>query len=387
MSGTPDDRQARFERCQAYLQADPTNPHLLREAIDHAIALGAFEQAVDWLATAQARHPADAGFRFQHATLHLARRDWASAATLLRVLLDGGHDHPAIRFNLAFASQQLGAPDVVAEQLGSLSEDDLEALPDASVMLARARHHLGDIDAGRQLLRSHLARHPDDADGWGVLALMAYDEEDNAEAARAAEQALARQPDSSEALLTLAGIAVDAQDPDTALPYLDRAIEAHPGHGRAWSSRGFAHMLNLDLDQAEHDFREAVKSMPNHIGTWHGLAWLAILRDRFDEAEAYMRQAMALDRNFSETHGTLAVLALMQGRDAEAEPLMQRALRLDRNSYAGRLAQSMLLSRSGRHGEADAVSQAMVDGLTFQGGRGLQQMMAEAVARKMRRTQ
>jgi tetratricopeptide (TPR) repeat protein len=213
-------------------------------------------------------------------------------------------------------------------------------LPDAPagtpVLLARALHHLGEVDDGIARLDRHLEQMPDDVEAQGVMALLALDASDLASAGKWAKKALEGDGRNVDALVTMGSLALERQDGTEAKKYFDAAVARQPKSGRAWAGAGLSDMLSMQLDKAKIDLERAVEYMPG--------------------AEAALVKSLEIDRNFGETHGGLAVVAVLQGRVDEAQRLSRIALRLDPMSFAGRFAQSLLTARQG---DADA-AQAMI---------------------------
>jgi tetratricopeptide (TPR) repeat protein len=342
---TPEQLRAQLDRYCRFLEQDPSNPNLHAELAELHLRLGEFAQARKILQQAASRWPAHAGLKSRLASVAIAESKPDEAIALLQAVRRDGDDHPIVRYNLGFAMMSAGRF-AEAKDLLAGTPDDARDAPHTPLLLARVLHHLGEIDEAVRRAKAYVARHPQDAEALGVLAVLSLDSDDHAAAEDYAEKALRLNPADHGALVTLGSLALGRRDPAKAAGYFDRALERDARSGRAWSGRGLSAMLGLDLDRALEYFRRAVEHMPDHIGTWHALAWCQIMKSDLEGAKASLEQAMALDRNFGETHGGLAVIAVMQNRLEEAPDLIKRALRLDPSSFAGRFAQSLLTSKS-----------------------------------------
>lgn len=381
MIANQSEQRDRLSRLQGFLKSDPDNRSLLQEAAEVAMKCGALDEARTILERALVAHPADASFRFQLGTLALAGRRWADAETIFDALRQEGSAHPAIGYNLAYAQIMAGRHAEARAVLDTFGDADWAAVPDARKLYAHACHHLEDAASGIAHLRIFLGQQKDDAEAWGLLAMLQYDADQYDGLEAAAEQALNLKPDEPNALLALGSLWLERQEPDKTLEFLERLVQKYPEHGRAWSGIAFARMLRMELPVAVEAFEKATRFMPNHIGTWHGLAWLQILKNDLAAAEESLNKAMAIDRNFGETHGGLAVLAVLQGKHEIAEPMIRRATGLDKNSFAGRFARSLLLAQKGQKTEANELVRNILAGSPTGQGPGLQEAMMRVLAR------
>ena len=345
MNTTAQALRSQLDRYYGFLKQDQSNPNLRGEVADLHLRLGEFAEAHKVLEEALARWPDDAGLKSRLATVAIAQNKPAEAIELLQALRQTGADHPAVRYNLAYAmmltERYAEAKELLLTTLGFARD-----VPQAALLLARALHHLGEMDEAIKHAKSYVTAHPDDPEGHGVLALLGLDSEDEALAKDAGENALKSDPNNLYALITMGTLALAEQNGEQATGFFDRAVERHPKSGRAWSGKGLTSMLAMDLNRALEDLQRAVQYMPTHIGTWHSLAWCQILLNDLNGAQESFNTAMAIDRNFGETHGGLAVVAIMQNRLDEAPDMIRRALRLNPQSFAGRFAQSLLVNRT-----------------------------------------
>jgi tetratricopeptide (TPR) repeat protein len=144
-----------------------------RRALDKALALS----------------PGNPSLRSQQAVLAVASSQFEKAVTLSQELIAEGVPAAAVRYNLTYALMYLGRYAEAKEHLQAIS--DLPDTPDgALVLLARALHHLGDVEEAMACLRRHLEKKPKDADAQGAMALLALDAEDLASAKEWGEKAL-----------------------------------------------------------------------------------------------------------------------------------------------------------------------------------------------------
>lgn len=379
MSTPPQALRSQLDRYYGFLKEDQSNPRLYGEVADLHLRLGEFDEARTLLEKALAHWPTDPGLKSRIASVAIAQNRPGDAIGVLQELRQSGADHPIIRYNLAYAMMLLGGFGEARDLL--LTAIDSPEVPQARVLLARALHHLGEMEEAIKYIQPYLASKPEDAEALGILALLNLDMEDGPAAKEAANKALAVNPNENNALVTLGSLALAEQDGEEASRYFDRAIERHPKSGRAWSGKGLTSMLAMDLNRALEDLQRAVQYMPNHIGTWHSLAWCQILLNDLTGARESFEKAMAIDRNFGETHGGLAVVALLQGHPDGVPDMIKRALRLDPNSFAGRFAQSLFTSRSDPN-KAQEMVQKILMSSAEPGGEPLKDVLTRVALKK-----
>lgn len=375
---------ARLERLRSYLRTDPANRQLALDAAAAARDAGNLQEESEILAAISAHHPDNAEIGHALGINALQRRDFRKAALCFDALLAAGHDHPVVRYNLAFAQLYAGDAQAAVDALAGFSESDWAQLPLAHKLFAQAAHHVDGDDLSRSIshLRQYLAVRADDAEARGLLALVCYDDGRSDEAEQQVLATLQRQPDEPNALLAQGSLALERQDRRQAAESLDAVLERQPQNGRAWSGRAFAHMLNLDFPAAQAAFLKAVEHMPDHIGTWHGLAWLQMLNNDLAGAQRSLDKAMELDRNFGDTHGSLAVIAALQGRSDDAKRMARRGRGLNPRSFSARYAESLLLAHGGEREKAAEIIKTLLTSSPIEGGQATSELVAALLQRR-----
>ncbi len=337
----------RLQRLQSYLEQDPDNPQLLREAADCALQSGQWQAAQQLVERALVLDPADKSSLYRKAVL-LARSGQAQESlALTQALLDADLRHDAVLFqhacNLVLAGRQ-----VEAEPLLRDLQPRAGHYPGFPYFHIRALHAAGKLDEAIAVAK---AAGEDDV-ALGMLSLIHIDAEHLDEGQALARRVLARQPDNLDALLAEGTASLALEDSRAALSSFERALARQAENGRAWLGVGLAKLSAHDFPGAREALEKTVRLMPSHLGSWNALAWLQLLQNDLDAAERTIESALAIDHNFGESHGALAVLkALRQDWDA-ARRETEVALRLQPNSFAGRFAQSLLLEQRGRPEQA-----------------------------------
>lgn len=384
---TPDAKtegSSRYQRLRGYLASDPSNLTLALDTAAAAREAGDLQSEQEVLRDIAEKHPDNSALTFALGTNALNRRDFRYAEVCFDSMLAGGTEHPAIRYNLAFARFYGGDYEAVLRVLDPMSEADWAQVPQAHKLYAQAAHHVDEDDLSRSIshLERYLATHQDEPEARGLLALAYFDDDRNEDAERQLLAALQRQPGEPNALLVQGGLALERQDQRLAQESFQTIIDVQPHNGRAWSGLAFAHLLNLDFPTATEAFGHAVEHMPDHIGTWHGLAWLQILSGDLLAAEASFGKALAIDRNFGDTHGGLAVVAAMQGRTDECRRMIRRALGLNPLSFPARYAESILLAKVGDGEKSAEIVRQLLTSSPSEGGASVELLVAALLERR-----
>lgn len=351
---------SRLDQLEGYLREDPTNPHLLADACEAAMAAGEHARAEAHMARAQALQLDAAAWGFRRAQLAIARHDWLQALEQLAAVQALAGEQVAIAHDTAFVQFRQGAYDACRDTLAPWLERIAQGGEDADTGTAvqalwlRACHHAGSLDEGwawvvRQAVAGTLP--PQVA---GVASLVAVDRADFPSARRLADAALGAGAAPPEALVARAYVALAERETALAEGLLRQALTLNDQDGRTWSALGLARLQAQDPLQARVLFDRATQLVPGHIGTWHGLGWSCLLLDDTPAALRAFEQALALDGNFAESQGAVALGLLRAGRAEEAERHLALADRLDRHNVTGRYARAL---QQGRAGDAKAVQE------------------------------
>lgn len=324
-----------------YLEADPGNLALIADAANAALDEGEQQAALDLVARYRrlaAPHPA---LRNVEGLAAMALGDAATARAVFEELVREGHDHAALRFNLAW----LDAVEERYEQVVARIDDDVAlAVPRAATLKVQALHHLGDLDGAVATGRRLLERLPQDDALLGAVSVAAMDNDDFALAAELA----ARAGGGADALTTQGLAALDAASPREAEALFDRALAEQPGAPRAVLGKGLCALARGDAAGAAPLLEESARRFDDHLGSWIAAGWAHFLGGDAAAARRSFEAALARDDTFAESHGALAVLDLADGRVEAARRRMDIALRLDSNSLGGMLARTMLLESEGK---------------------------------------
>jgi tetratricopeptide (TPR) repeat protein len=172
---------ARRERLLSFLAQDAGNTQLLAEIVDLDLALGLLGDAEEHLDHGLKLAPHDPQLLFQKAGLALRSGAADEAERLFRNLFyDRGIDAPGIRYSLAYTLMLKSLHLEAKSLLGPIAGNP--ETPDATSLLVRCLHFLGELKEAIAVAEKYLLDHPDDAAMMGSLSLLYTDINDIPEA-------------------------------------------------------------------------------------------------------------------------------------------------------------------------------------------------------------
>lgn len=366
----------RLQRLQAFLEQDPQNLALLRDAADCAMQQGLWQQAQLWVERILTLAPQDQLSQYRKAVLLAQAGQAQDSLALTQALLDADARHDAVLFQHACNLVLVGRH-VEAEPLLGELQPRAGHYPGFPYFQIRALHAAGKLDEA--LAMADVAGADDVAQGMASLILI---DAERLEQGRAlAQEVLARQPDNIDALLADGTASLALEEAEAALPRFERVLERQADNGRAWLGVGLARLSAHDLPAAREALENTVRLMPSHLGSWNALAWLLLLQNQWDEAEKTINAALEIDRNCGETHGVLAVLSALRQDWDTAKRETEIALRLQPQSFAGRFAQSLLMEERGRPEQAQQLLLQVMQNFNAPGGCSLLDVTRRHLAR------
>lgn len=354
LSGGPSAHGMTLNSLLRFLEQDPANPSLLLGAAEAAVADHKPQIALDMLSRAEENGALSPGAANLKGLASLQAGDYGTAASVFTGLIAAGHDDPAVRFNLAWATAMLGDPAVALDLL-----DDAAVAVNAQgpVLKVRMLHRLSRLDEALLAGRALLERYPTNGALAGALSVVAMDNGDMELAAGFA--ALGR--DDADAHCTHGLIALSQQQPEAAMAEFERAIDSGQDQPRAWLGRGLGLLSLGDAKAAVRDLERAANMFGQHIGSWIATGWGYFALGDLAEARRCFAIALELDENFAESHGSIAVVDLAEGRIAEARRGATTAVRLNRQCFSGALAKSMLAEHDGNPSVARKIRERAVN--------------------------
>ncbi len=334
------DREA-LDRLLGFLDQDPLNPSLLRDAAQAALAAHEPGLTVDLLSRLDEQADAlAAADRNLLAIALMQGGDPAQAAHILEQLLTAAPQDAGLRFNLAWA-RALTADHAGAA--GLLDEETTRALPQAAMLEMQLLHEAGAFDEALVWARQHLAIHADYPPLLAAISVLAVDMEDE-ELARQCAEGADGHPDS---LAVLGTLALAEQAHEAARPLFERALAANAGSPRAWIGLGLSDLASGDHHAAGAAIDKGAELFGDHLGSWIAAGWAYLLGGNREKARQRFEHALGLDPNFAESHGSLAVLNVLEGQRASAERGLEVAFGLDRQCFSAAFAKLLIAAGDG----------------------------------------
>lgn len=332
--------QEALDRLLSYLEQDPANPALLRDAAQAAMRANALSEVRALLARLE-----DTG-QFGPADVNLdalaAMRGGApeEAAARFAALLSDDPGSTALRFNLAWA-RALAKDFTGARE--ALHEDVLAELPQAALLDVQLMHDAGQFEDAAERARGYLARHGDYPPLLAAISVLAMDVEDEDLARDCALKA----GDHPDALTTLGSLALTEEGPQAARPLLEKALAINGQSPRAWIGLGLASLAEGKANAAGEEIDRGARLFGDHLGSWIAAGWAYLIAGDRATAQARFRKAHELDPNFAEAQGSLAVIETMEGEREAAERRIEVAFRLDRQCFSAAYASILLAAADG----------------------------------------
>ncbi|MFC4291053.1 tetratricopeptide repeat protein [Sphingorhabdus arenilitoris] len=338
--GAPSEAALHFAQLLGFLELDPENIPLLKDAIAAALSVSDFDNFDLLLSRHNKLAEPTNPIRNLEGIAALRRQRFDEAISIFERLRSDGEDVPAVRFNLAWiAALQMRHEDV----LSLTDEAVIAGIPRAAALRVQALHHLGQFDEALAAGQKMAEIHPHDNYLLGAMSVAAMDVDDYELAKYYASKATG----GSDALTTQGLVSLYENGALEANGLFDRALAEHPDAPRAWLGKGLCFLAEGDVDAAIPCLQKGAEIFEDHLGSWIALGWTHFIRKDLAEARKSFDIALSHDDNFAETHGGLAVLDVAEGHLDSAKRRAEIAIRLDRQCFGGMLANVMLAEARG----------------------------------------
>lgn len=365
--------QERFQRLLQFLEQDPGNPMLLRDAAKAALEADDAARALDLYARLKETGELTEADSNQWAIAAMRGGEPARAAETFESLLAQEPDNNALKFNLAWARSLTGD---LAGARDVLDEQTVQELPQAALLDLRLIHLAGKLEDAVDRARQHVARHGDYPPLLAALSTLAIDVDDETLARDCAMKA----GDQPEALTTLATLALGEQEASRARTMFQHALSLDERSPRAWVGLGLSELLEGEGAGAAEHLDKGAELFGDHLGSWIAAGWAWLIAGDREKARSRFVRAVELDGNFGEAQGSLAVIELLDGQTETARRRIEVAARLDRRSFSAAYARMLLSAAEGDSASAQRIMDLALSQPVGEGGRTL----AEAIARMSR---
>lgn len=332
---------SRLSRLLGFLEDDPDNLNLIADTANAALDESALNQVGELVARYRALAGVPPSLLNVEAIAAMRQGRLSDAQAAFQALRDTGHDHPSVRFNLAWLA---ALEERHEDALALLDDDVVAAVPRAGALKVQSLHHLDRIEDALAVGRAMTEVQPGNNHLLGALSVAAMDADDFELARHYAMQA----DGGSDALTTQGLISLNDDAPAAAIDLFNRALVEHPDAPRAWLGKGLSLLAQGDAEGAAPCLDKGAEIFGDHLGSWIASGWTHFIRKDLDAARRSFETALTHDDNFAETHGALAVLEIVDGDIDSARKRADIALRLDKECFGGILARTLLLEMDGK---------------------------------------
>jgi len=213
------------------------------------------------------------------------------------------------------ARGETAACDAAYERFGKLSPEDVR-LGEAAAALASQR-----VDAAERLLRQALERSPQDVAALRLLAAVATEREDFAEAERLLEECLRLAPGYGRARADLAQVLQKDLKAEPMLPLLDRLLALEPGNARYRTMQAAAYNLLGRTQESLQILEDLSGEFPEHELVWLNYGHTLRAAGRQGEAIAAYRKSIEVQPGFGDAWISLANLKTFRFTAGEVEAM------------------------------------------------------------------
>jgi predicted O-linked N-acetylglucosamine transferase (SPINDLY family) len=218
----------------------------------------------------------------------------------------------------------------------------------------------GDADGAQLLLDTHLAKHPNDAEGHNVAGLIAQARGARVAAAEMFAAAVQLNPAEPLYAVNQAMALADLGRIDDGLRGLETALQMRPGHCDALLARALLLQRAGRVEDAVAGAKMATIFHRESARAHQMLGTMLLRARRPDEAAAALAEAVRLEPTALDGWVNLGVAQRDAGKLAEAEFSYRQALKLSPGDAIAHNNLGNVLSTAGRHGEAEAEYQAAI---------------------------
>jgi protein O-GlcNAc transferase len=155
-------------------------------------------------------------------------------------------------------------------------------------------HHAGRLSEAAAIYRQILATHPNQADAWHLLGVIAHQ---------------------------------SGKDQD-AFQWISRAIKINPTAEICHNSLGVTLMALGRRDQAISAYRNAIRIKPDYAEAHNNLGNALKAQGQFDAAAAAYQTALKFKRDYAEAHNNLGMALIQLGKYAQAAEACRAALKI-----------------------------------------------------------
>ncbi len=257
----------------------------------------------------------------------------AESEVIYEQMLKGNPNFRPALLGLARLAVQNGKPDKAREYIRRIKEaggqaDVVLSLEEAAVEIADAR-----LVEARRILQDVLKTEPENYQAWGLLALIALQEQDERLLNQCVDKLTVGAEKGGPLNLFLATVAMDRGELDNARQLLDILLKVQPNNAQALEMLLRLDMREAKRDQAERHVENLLNVDPQNAMANYVLASLQIYRGEYEMAEASLRISLQRERT-TQVLNDYAWVLMKQKRYEEALAAAKEAIALNEHNGA-----------------------------------------------------
>ena len=273
-----------------------------------------------------AAHPDNDDVLYAVGLLAMQLKDYATAETSLRRLLDKGYRNPeSLRYSLGQAAEEQKKWDEAIRWYGSIQQG--EQLFASRLRIAQVIARQGKVSEARAYLRTLEAEGPERVQLLITEAQLLRDADLNGEAYDLLGKALQAQPEQPELLYDHAITAEKLKRYDILETSLRKLIKLRPDYAHAYNALGYSFAeRNLRLAEARKLIERALELSPEDYYIIDSMGWVLFRMGDLKGAAEHLRRAYE-GRPDAEIGAHLGEVLWAMGDRAEAERIWQESLK------------------------------------------------------------
>jgi len=193
---------------------------------------------------------------------------------------------------------------------------------------ASAAYQSGDLSQAQRLCQQINRSHPDHAQAWYLLAMIAHRQSKPQLAADHIGTAIKLSPENAEIRTHAAEIFRRSRRLDECITSARKAVRLNPQHPATHNNLGMGLQDQGDLHGAEQCFRQAITVNPRYPKARHNLGNVLILQGRLEDAGKVLNEALHLWPDDPQALNAMGLVLSRQQHHREALAMLQKAITL-----------------------------------------------------------
>lgn len=329
--------EEQLNRYLSFLSQDQDNLKLLAEISSMYFELGDYEAAQNYLNKASALDRIACLGR--QGLLYLNQDQFSLAQTCFIEALQHD-DTPSLRYHLGLTYFLNQDTEGALSILLPLVEHEFHL--ESSLVITRIYHGQNQLEHALQNAQEIISNHADNAEAWGLLALIYFDLNDESKALDACTKALAI--DSSNFDARVIDVMLRIANQQITLDEVQQLIDTNPQDCRLWFALGSVCMTQGAFVAAEQHFRRALNLYPDFYDCHIALGWCLLMVDQLQNANSHYRAAATLVPEISDSWAGQAIVAALNEHFEQADQFILQAKELNKQCFLTQIAESIYVN-------------------------------------------